>query len=159
MAEWSKALDLGSSLCLRGFKSHRCQFYAGLCFIHLPCCILFSRPLLRGQFKTQTKVNLRYLHLTRQTNTYTYQGWHTHTHKPILFIFQDHTRYQHTHFYSVFASWISYSFHSSHSDLYGQTIIHLLPVCKWYFANITIIRKSHGTVTYALRIPLQIIVD
>ena len=27
VAEWSKALDLGSSLCWRGFKSHRCQLF------------------------------------------------------------------------------------------------------------------------------------
>ena len=26
VAEWSKALDLGSSLCWRGFKSHRRHF-------------------------------------------------------------------------------------------------------------------------------------
>ena len=102
VAEWSKALDLGSSLRWRGFKSHRCQIYASQCVIHLPCCILFSRPLLRGQFKTQTKVNLRYLHLTRQTNTYTYQGWHTHTHTNPFYSYFKTTQDINTHISTVY---------------------------------------------------------
>ena len=53
VAEWSKALDLGSSLCWRGFKSHRCQLYPR---IYTLCVMMYHKGWVEKRYYSNLSI-------------------------------------------------------------------------------------------------------